>query len=331
MNHLRHPVYLLLLLSLCLATNQAQSSPDCPASDCFRIGTFNLNWLGSTMRGTLPLRSSNEIEQIGDIIHTEANLDIVVLQEINTSLNKTHRDTTYATRPWQQLKQTLATHGYKTQHGESGYSSKLVLAWRSQRIEALIPPFELDVNDAFEFSDSCRSQHLRKPLAGYFRAGGFDFWLVGLHLKSQRKQNACSEAIHSIQIKELLSSLPTLAQKDPDIIIAGDINVTPQHLNLTQLYDAGFINLTTPDSLQKGSATYSYLKGHYRNTIDQLIINHSAQHNWHTNSTFILYASNEQRRYGDYLNTISDHAPVWSSFYIQKQGSTNTVPKDQRH
>jgi predicted extracellular nuclease len=85
----------------------------------------------------------------------------------------------------------------------------------------------MQVPDSYRIDDYCYSSNLRKPLAGLFRAGQFDFWAIGLHLKSgYGGQSACTNAVRKMQVYYIAKQLDTLKKSDRDIVIIGDFNAS---------------------------------------------------------------------------------------------------------
>ena len=99
-----------------------------------------------------------------------------------------------------------------------------------------------------------------------------------------------------------------------DIILLGDFNLQPDAMIFQPLTNKGYISIANSKYLSEQSANYSYLKGRYKATIDQIMLSHDAMDKWLINSTTILKVSNKNRSFSDYLRSVSDHAPVWASF-----------------
>lgn len=307
------------LLSCCCLFSVNSLAQTCNDRDCINIGTFNIEWLGTPMRSNNKvLRTRSDIRAIVDIISQEADLDIVVLQEINATDNPSFRF----------LEQQLQAEGYNLFVGSSGRQQQQALAWRSQHIRVLSPPIELDVKNNFSFKSGntpCRSFNLRKPLAAHFQAGQFNFWLVGVHLKSPRYKPECSRFIQTQQLNELIKQLqsPAFSTPSEDIIILGDFNLNLDSPTLNS-FQQQYPPLLKTQKRHKESASYSFLKGRGGISPDHIFAHNNTLADWVPLSSHILKATqthcqsqhqNHCRRYSDYLSQISDHAPVWASFY----------------
>ncbi len=284
----------------------------CPETDCVRIGSWNIEWLGSSKRQQ-PV-DTKTIEHIATQIAEDWSIDLITLQEINTDMNGEYRGEHYSLLPWQRLQKALEQRGYKTASGQSGYAQHIVMAWRKP-VTALELPRDLVVSDKFVINEFCRSANLRKPLGGLFEAGHFDFWLVGLHLKANTGPAACTTAVRGAQARELSVKLKTLESRDADIILAGDFNASSQHTSLETLRQAGFISLTERKQRHNDSNSVTH---HGKNTkksnsgslLDQFMIRPTPTREWQLNSTMILKPEDPHR----FANTYSDHLPLWTDF-----------------
>ena len=176
--------------------DSVDSPPVTPSE--IQIGTYNLELLGNSRRpfnGTdRPKRSEEDLQEIVDRIVVELDLEVVVFQEINTESDN-----------WELLKSLLAVHGYKFEEGQSsGRNQFVVLAWDADEVEVDEDSLmELRVDTGFDLDGGCASQGLRKPIAGLFKAGQFDFRVVGVHLKS-RRGGSCSNRIRREQCLSLI-------------------------------------------------------------------------------------------------------------------------------
>jgi endonuclease/exonuclease/phosphatase family metal-dependent hydrolase len=285
----------------------------CPRPDCVRIGTWNLEWLGSDHRR---LRSDDiTLDQMADLIARQLSIDLIVLEEVNTGLEGQDGDEHFSLQPWHHLRQVLEQQGYQFGTGSSGYAQHIVLAWRSPVIPVEVAD-ELAIPDHFELDGSCHSSRLRKPLAGRFRAGKMDFWLVGVHLKARGTDYECSNAIHQKQVELMAQDLAALGRKDPNLLLAGDFNTTAHHADLKTL-DVDFETLDDKNYRNPASGNASYL-GHGDDStqpghvIDHLMGSHSILKSWLPGSTTIYRPVNTVI----FAETFSDHVPVWTDFSL---------------
>ena len=284
----------------------------CPTTDCVRVGSWNIEWLGSSKRQQ-PI-GIDTIEDIARNIAEVWSIDIITLQEINTDMNGDYRGASYSLLPWQRLQSALKKHGYQTAAGKSGYAQHVVLAWRKPVI-ALESPRDLPIPDQYIINEYCRSSHLRKPFGGLFKAGQFDFWMIGVHLKANTGPAVCTSAVRSAQITALSKSLKPLSTHDADVILAGDFNASSQHNSLKELKQTGFQALTDKNQRNPSSNRFSYhsktsKKSHSGSLFDHIMIRPAATQELTPASTTIFTPKDAHQ----FANTYSDHLPLWSDF-----------------
>ena len=123
-----------------------------------------------------PDRTDEQLDHLATRIADTLDLEIVVFEEINTKSEQ-----------WAKLKSKLAAHGYKFFEGTTSDRNQfVVLAWDADEVTLLDDSArELDVRNSFDLDEGCKLPGLRKPVVARFKAGEFDFWVVGVHLKSQ--------------------------------------------------------------------------------------------------------------------------------------------------
>jgi len=285
---------------------------ECADSKCIQVGSYNLELFGS---GRKPYggvnrgpRSNDEIDRIAACISTELDLEIVVFQEINTASDE-----------WTTLKQKLASHGYKFHEGTTSDRHQfVVLAWDEDDVSLVDNSVsELDVRTSFNLPGGCREDGLRKPVAGRFKAGEFDFWVIGVHLKSRTGTESCTKAIRTEQTRDLVKQVEQLESEsgESDFLIVGDCNERYDHASFKPLTEAGFISQMR--FLAEGSAAGSYIKTGSLNHSDDLI-----DHIWlrygrtqelvRRSATVMSLPSAESAK--KHIIEQSDHVPVWMSF-----------------
>lgn len=281
----------------------------CPSQDCVRIGTWNIAWLGSEKREQSS--DAETLQQMAHLIADEWDIDLIALQEINTAIDGRSRyGEQHTTAAWQQLRAALARKGYQTRIGESGEAQRIVLAWRSP-VVALKPATELAIPDSYQLDEFCRSAGLRRPLAGQFRAGAFDFWAVAVHLKSGYGGNtACSNAVRAEQTRLMAQKATAMLQQDRDIILLGDFNASSRHDSLQPLRERGWVSLTDKEKRDQGSYNRTQGLGKRGSIIDQLMIVPGSTGEWRPRSTMI-HAPADLSTFG---RRYSDHLPVWADF-----------------
>jgi predicted extracellular nuclease len=293
-----------------------QGTPDiCDDDLCIQVGSYNLELFGSRRqpyggmdRGP---RTDEEVERIADRIARLLDLEIVVFQEINTESNE-----------WASLKAQLAAQGYQFFEGTTSDRNQfVVLAWDTDEVMLHGEAQELPVRDAFDFDDGCRETGLRKPVAGQFKAGAFDFWVIGVHLKSRSGTESCTTHIRVEQCRDLVEQVTRLASSsgERDVLLVGDFNNTLDHESFAPLVDAGFIPQTR--FLTNDSANGSYVKNGDLHESDDLIdhvwLRYSETREVVRRSAFVmpLKSRADAKRY---IVEQSDHVPIAVSFRIDE-------------
>lgn len=277
----------------------------CGPHPCARIGTFNIEWFGtSDPRKHLP-RSREVVDRIARHLAVDLHLQLFVLEEINT-----------ASEEYRWLDSAFSNLGYRLYAAPGvGREQSVVLGWNQGEVQLLAGISELPVRADFFLDETCKSEGLRRPLAGRFRVGAFDFWLVGVHLKSQHG-GGCAARVRTAQAEELVRETTRLVTEtgERDVLIVGDFNAELMDPSLEPLTRwGGFRPLTEPNDLAKGSGAISYLKEPYQSVIDHVLILPGETGEWIDRSTRIgIVEAGPQE--SDYFRDISDHAPVWTLF-----------------
>lgn len=316
------PIRILFLLLVfvflnCFPTTVSAQFPDfCNGKPCIQVGTFNIEWFGTTDPEMHPPRSEQTVARIAQLITDTLDLEVVVLEEINSQ-----------SQEYQWLQNALAQKGYRMRRvGTSGGEQGVVIAFDADEVTLLNDNGgngirEMNVRSEFNLGGGCVSGGLRLPIVGKFRAGQFDFVLVGVHLKSQRGVDSaganaerCSDEIRRAQARDIIAALPNIlhALNDQDVIIAGDFNATLADPSLSPFFTNGFVSLSHATRRAQGSNTISYLKAPFQEIIDHVLIRPVSTTEWAARSTFIFRPP--PIWLNDYLRFTSDHAPVWTSF-----------------
>lgn len=295
---------------------RAHPSDRCGGEPCIQVGTFNAYWLGSNRRYQQPLRTRAEVRRLAAFVTDELDLEVIALQELNTAVKLREKgERVHVKRSYRWLRRALARRGYRLATGTSGGAQRLAIAYDTAAVELLEPARELEVRDAFDFGEDCRRDGLRRPLAARLRAGDFDFWVVGVHLKSKR-DGECADRMRAEQARDLVAAIDELSRLsgEPDVILAGDFNAELSDPSIAELFAGGrFRALTADERRAPDSGRISYLVPRYASLIDHLMIREATEARWVGGST-VVYAPGGESETEGYLRQLSDHAPVWGSF-----------------
>lgn len=298
-------------LIIMLAAATAQAAPtECQEAPCIQVGSYNLELFGGQRsaydgqeRGP---RSDQQLEAIVQRIAVQLDLEVVVFQEIDTTSGE-----------WRLFKEKMAAYGYRFFEGT--YSERrqfVVLAWDADEVRLLEPGRQLAVRDAFDFHEGCVDQGLRRPIAARFQAGEFDFWVVGVHLKSRRGAPACTSRIRREQCRDLVAAIDALTQGgERDVLLVGDFNERQHHDSLQPLADAGFtsqMRFLTPTSAQ-GSYVKNRELSESTDLIDQVWLRYRETREVVRNSAHVFKLDSKEAAQR-YIVEQSDHVPVWASF-----------------
>lgn len=282
----------------------------CPADNCVRIGSWNIAWLGSEKREQAS--DVDTIDNMAEMIADEWSMDLVTLEEINTDIDGSVRGERMTTATWKHLRSALEKRGYQTKAGASGQAQHVVFAWRAP-VSVLETPRDMNIPDSYGIDEYCRSSGLRRPLAGKFRAGKFDFWAVGLHLKSGYGGNTrCANAVRSQQNYYLAKQVDVLEKSDRDVLLLGDFNASSKHESLGHLRAKGFIALTEKSMRNSASNSRTQGSGKRGSLIDHIMILPAATSGEWINRSTMIYKPQDPVQF---TRRYSDHMPLWADFH----------------
>jgi exonuclease III len=307
-----------VILSLCTCPLSAQDAPDvCNDGNCIQIGSFNIELLGKRRKKfkgvTRPRRTAEQLRAISDLVTDTLDLEVVVFQEINTESSR-----------WTKLKNNLEAKGYRFFPGTASARNQfVVLAWDSDELSLVEDSaHEMDVATTFGNYEGAR-----KPVAGRFKAGEFDFWVVGVHLKSRAPVDGSTPAeIRKTQCEDLVAKIDAIVADtgEKDVVIVGDFNQRIGHDSLRPLVDGGFTSQMR--FLMDASATGSYIKNsglHESNDlIDHVMIRFDETQEVVRRSAFVMKLDSEEDA-RSFIIEKSDHVPVWASFRIDQDLDDN--------
>lgn len=316
-----------------------QNNNDCGGKPCIQIGTFNIEYLGDTKRThywndaryEIEPRTPGQVDEIARLIARDLELELVVLQEVDTQSQR-----------YRWLKAALEKEKYAFLEGTSSERNQyVVIAYDKDKVKLannwwaeLNVPTDFNIPVSFQ-AEPCKMSGQRRPLVATFKVkkSGFDFMLVGVHLKSKSGGSRCNHVIRDAQVRDMLQAIELLPQsrKEKDVIIAGDFNAAlepfstltkpePEEvISLKRFIDAGFVDLSGAAYRATNSSEFSYLPRIYRQTIDRLMIKPGPTSEYVPKSTVIYRVPDDEMNpqgYKTYYDVVSDHAPVYASFRI---------------
>ena len=301
-----------LFFICCLLASLSQASVCSSSAHCVRIGTWNIAWLGGEKRDQLS--DDKTVQAMADMIAKQWSIDLIALQEINTGIDGEYRGDRFTTHPWNTLRSALEKYGYKTAAGNSGQGQRIVLAWRKPVVLDTAVS-ELNVPDSYQVNEWCRSSHLRRPLAGKFRAERFDFWFIALHLKSGfGNRGHCTDDVRDLQSYYLSGQIKQLEKTDRDILAAGDFNTSGINKSLDNLLAIGLVATTDKSNRDTDSFNRSLGKGKSGRILDHIMLRKSETSEWIRQST-VIYKPEDMDQF---TWKFSDHFPVWADFDTRK-------------
>ena len=295
-------------LVLFLLASFSITALSCPKTHCVRIGSWNIAWLGNENREQAS--DASTIDAMARMIADDWSIDLIALEEINTDLVTELYGKENRLEPWLRLQTALQKRGYQTQSGGSGQAQRIVFAWRKP-VTVISRPQDMAIPDSYLVDDYCRSSGLRKPLAGYFRSEKFDFFAIGLHLKSgYGNRSDCANAVRKQQVYYLDKKISELEKTDRDIVLLGDFNASSKHDSLRALHERGFIALTDKENRHIASNVYSQGKNMRGSIIDHVMIFPEDSQEFQKKSTVIFKPEDAMV----FREKYSDHFPVWADF-----------------
>lgn len=295
--------------ALAATPSGAAAQEQCGGRPCIQVGTFNIEHFGNDERRNRP---DEVVDEIADLISDRLDLELVVLQEIDAR-----------SRDFARVSERLRAKGWQLASGRSGGQQNVVIAWDTAAVTLIRHGAEgvgeLPVPDRVDVGGGC-GDDVRRPLAGHFRAGRFDFVVVGVHMKSQiapdGQPEECADRIRAEQGRQVMAAARRLGDRvrEDDLVLIGDFNARLGEASMAPFGDAGFDALTRIPHRTRESGVLSYLRGRFRSLIDHALIRPRATREWAPGSTVIWKEADEPR----HVREISDHAPVWTSFFTDR-------------
>ena len=297
------PVLALVLLTLVFSADAAPvpgtagrssvariDNNTCNGRPCIQVGTFNLYSMGSNVRSGQGLRTQSDVQRLVDLV-AELGIEVVVFQEINTSLSIEENGVVEnSTQQWNWLKRSLKKAGYHTVTGISGWDHRMVIAYHKKSVH-LKKSQTLLVSQTLDLGGGCSATNQRLPRAVTLEAGELLFMIVGLSLKEPGDAPACSAKVRTEQVDQLLSAIESQLAGDPDqIFLVGDFGAKAKDKSLKALRKSGkFKQLTSKSKLTSESGTVSSLVAPARGLFDHIFYRvATSRKTWVRKSTLVF-------------------------------------------
>jgi endonuclease/exonuclease/phosphatase family metal-dependent hydrolase len=204
-----------LLLSLTLSAQGGAATFAQGDAGRFKIGTWNLEWLGLNERNGLAPRDAEDYQKIGDKVRS---LGVVVLAVQEIGGEAPLRKVAAGAGPsWEVVLGTTGGIEGKPQNVGFLYDSREVELLQAEELLQL--PREQEGLPVFN----------RVPVTACFRvrATGFDFRMITVHLKAgQKKQDEQKRRLEATTLHDWITSLQQTKGEDQDIVVLGDFNST---------------------------------------------------------------------------------------------------------
>jgi deoxyribonuclease-1-like protein len=152
--------------------------------------------------------------------------------------------------------------------------------------------------------DDAGDVYEREPFIASFRAGGFDFTLIGVHTKPEEARWEIGNL--TIVAQGVLDADPV----ERDIIVLGDLNADGSYFDEDgpsplKLEPYIWITGNTLDTMTKTDWTY-----------DRMVITGATTHEYVDGSCTAFYFDAEYGLSGDIVADISDHYPLYAVFRV---------------
>lgn len=250
------------------------------------LASFNIRVFSSNSR------SDTEIAKICDVLE---QYDIIAIQEL--------RDEDALKRACSILAARGRAYSYliSSPVGSKTQKELYAILYRSDTIAAL--------NRGAVYPDK-NSEFIREPFYATLRCDNFDFTLITVHILYKEK-NAPERKIELDAIARVFKEVQNADKNENDVILTGDFNEDPASPRFHMLRA-----IDTLDLIISGIKTVIYDSSTYDNIIFQkMYTGYEFTGNWG------VYKFDEEMYGKDDATAsreISDHRPVWASFWTNK-------------
>jgi endonuclease/exonuclease/phosphatase family metal-dependent hydrolase len=301
-------------------------TPEQRGSDRFLdIVTWNIKWFN--------VQNSDRVARVSRIM-AEINADVFILQEIEPQ----------SMEPVAQALNGIGAGNYKTFYGATGGDQRVTFVYDQSMVRAATNPVNMFQDNEPVIQGTRKKVFPRLPIqmkltafatdrdaSASTRPDGriispFDFELAGVHLKSQRRDEAGDDGTLQRQIAaEMLANWVKVDADDQDVIIAGDWNAAAERAefkSIRALEDQGKLAFRSfnPDD----EASYMFANGR-SSRLDYIVLSASALDVAVDKQSKVLRWKQladdiEDGRARDQLrwiiDEVSDHLPVIARFYF---------------
>jgi endonuclease/exonuclease/phosphatase family metal-dependent hydrolase len=256
----------------------------------FTIKEISLLSFNIQIFGLSKISNKEVVNVLVDII---SKYDLIAIQEVRDSSGQAVVD-------FMKLLDSRYSYFLGPREGRSSSKEQYWFIYDKTKLKIISQATYPDLLNTFE----------RRPEAVYFEYvdGGFDFILINKHVSP-------GDALKEISyIPKLFDYFYDLF-KDPDIIIVGDFNADGNYFDesiLTQIFPVNMFSIIIDNSIDTTI-------GLGNNTYDRIIISSSSVEDFTGKyGVYIFEDYYDFSTLGIQSKQVSDHYPVWATFYIGK-------------
>jgi len=252
-----------------------------------RVAAFNIQIFGQSKR--------SEADVMEVLVRAAREFDVVLVQEIRDSSGETApaylaginslEGPTYAYVESPRLGRTASKESY-------------AYYWNTATVQI--------IEGSAHVYDDALDVYEREPYVASFRAGGFDFTLIGVHTKPEEAR---------WEIGNLTAVARSVLEANPgerDVIILGDLNADGSYFDEdgpSPLREEPYVWLTDNglDTMTKTDWTY-----------DRIIVTDATLHEYVEGTCTAFYFDAEYGLSGDMVEEVSDHYPIYAVFRVDR-------------
>lgn len=298
-----------------LAPTALLAAEACNPGQCIRVGSYNIKYFGNNGPAKTPDDFDNLAARIAST--DQANLDVVVMQEINKNGDDWKAANGLLAR-LRKLGYEIAIEG-SFGGDDPGRPQFVVMLYRTKTITLVDgSASEIDIPTAFDVGGPCEYKSLRRPVTAVLKSntGKLTFRIIGVHLKSQNpvgNSGACDDQIRAFQAQRIVANINNLkvTKGETNVITVGDFNASFDTPEYDVFRKSGYQTLIEGECSAIKLEHCSYIIPKYASIIDHVVVHSSLKEAVKGSGTIAKIDDREK-----YLDTQSDHAPVWASFRI---------------